>query len=277
MPLGLQEAIQKYYRQYPFELIEQLFGNNPLREHAVFYAGDSPEERLRCRRHVFPENAAGLKTLFESYKAVRLDIGGIYATADDSGMVVGREFILDVDLDKKYDNLGVRKCACVGQKKVCAECWRLLDVIMRVCDASLRIEFGYKHILWFFSGGRGLHAIVFDAEACALSKEHRVRLTNALMGEKCQPKHLERWHDLSRAHGFSFDVPILLDQKVSCQTSHLLKAPLAVHVETGLLEVPLILGGPIFNPERAVTVFDVLERPELMQELVGCLKSLLPK
>lgn len=47
---------------------------------------------------------------------------------------------------------------------------------MKVIDASLREDFGFKHIFWFFSGRRGVHCWVCDERARLLRQEVRTAI-----------------------------------------------------------------------------------------------------
>ena len=116
--------------------------------------------------------AADLTRALASRVPSKIDIGPVY-TADPSRRAafaasgggfapVERELVIDIDLTD-YDT--IRTCGSGGH--VCARCWPLMAAAVAVLDASLRQDFGFAHILWVFSGRRGVHAWVCDARARA--------------------------------------------------------------------------------------------------------------
>jgi len=86
-----------------------------------------------------------------------------------------REYVIDIDMTD-YDN--IRTC-CKG-KKLCKKCWVYIKGAYEVLKVILNQAFGFKHILWVFSGRRGLHAWVCDKEAKIMTKKVRKSITEFL-------------------------------------------------------------------------------------------------
>ncbi|KAL7165531.1 hypothetical protein ACSBR2_041252 [Camellia fascicularis] len=115
---------------------------------------------------------------------VKIDIGPVYnvdpakrhayAQAGDNGFApVERELIFDVDITD-YDD--VRYC-CSGAD-VCLDCWPLMTVAVKVIDTTLRDDFGFNHVLWVYSGRRGVHCWVCDEKARRLNNEQRAAIAD---------------------------------------------------------------------------------------------------
>nr|XP_028949044.1 DNA primase small subunit-like isoform X2 [Malus domestica] len=139
---------------------------------------------------------------------VKIDIGPVYSvdlqpakrhayaqSGDNVFTPVERELIFDIDMSDYND---VRYC-CSGAD-VCLECWPLMTIAIKVIDTALRgrnfvnchlmyvwcnfvnlfsaDDFGFSHILWVYSGRRGVHCWVCDGKARRLTNEQRAAIAD---------------------------------------------------------------------------------------------------
>lgn len=112
---------------------------------------------------------------------------------------IRRELVFDIDLTD-YDD--VRVC-CQG-KVVCAKCWILVYAAVLVLEDTLRNKLNFKHLLWVYSGRRGVHCWVSDEEAMVLNDTQRESIVNgflqrpSILGYQSQNQHCHE--HLARAY-----------------------------------------------------------------------------
>ncbi|KAK9464482.1 hypothetical protein V1512DRAFT_272838 [Lipomyces arxii] len=106
----------------------------------------------------------------------RFEIGPVYSANPRDRKIVRKgafkplekELVFDIDLTD-YDE--IRTC-CSGTK-ICNLCWNFITVAIKVIDAAMRKDLGFKHIMWVYSGRRGAHAWVCDKKARMLDDQKR--------------------------------------------------------------------------------------------------------
>ena len=114
-----------------------------------------------------------------------------------------RELVFDIDMTD-YDEIRT----CCSDKKICKRCWGYIAAAVKVLDSALRgtpshsplfrsimvlmtDTFGYKHLLWVYSGRRGIHCWISDPAALDLNDEQRralVTFMEVIKGSKEQMK-----------------------------------------------------------------------------------------
>lgn len=134
-----------------------------------------------CMRHLCYSDMEEFKKDVLNNKPIRIDIGPVCdkppsinkdGAQIQKAVAVEREFVIDIDLSD-YD--AIRSC-CSG-KKMCERCWRFMVSAYKVLRPALMEDFGFKHILWVFSGRRGIHAWVCDERARLMENYSRKSLT----------------------------------------------------------------------------------------------------
>lgn len=113
----------------------------------------------------------------------KIDIGAVFSappkdhnTIDPSVFKpVERELVFDIDMTD-YDD--IRTC-CTGAN-ICLRCWPYMTMAVKVIHQTLREDFGFEHILWVYSGRRGVHCWVCDDKARCLSNEARSAIVEYL-------------------------------------------------------------------------------------------------
>eukprot|EP00899_Mesostigma_viride_P000636 jgi/Mesvir1/10573/Mv21790-RA.1 len=181
------EMMKLYYaRLFPFaEMCAWLsYGNDG--KHPQSDAGYLPRREFAFTleedifvRYVTVKDKGDFKARVRRDCPQKIDVGPVYnvdpakrnaysASGERAFLPVERELVFDVDMTD-YDD--VRNC-CSGAD-VCSRCWPLMTVAIEIVDAALREDFGFRNILWVFSGRRGVHCWVCDSKARLLTNEQR--------------------------------------------------------------------------------------------------------
>ncbi|CAE6457758.1 unnamed protein product [Rhizoctonia solani] len=184
-----------YRRLYPFKPIYNWLNQDHVpsrlitnREFALTLPGD-----VYLRYNSF-SNVEEMKKEICRYNPTRFEIGPVYSARprDKKSLRPGaltptaRELVFDIDMTD-YDS--IRTC-CVG-KGICRRCWKFIAVAVKVLDRTLRQDFGYKHLMWVYSGRRGIHLWISDKEAMDLTDDERraiVQYIEVVKGGKDQTK-----------------------------------------------------------------------------------------
>lgn len=174
--------LQFYSRLFPFRTLFYWLNHSPKpgndfghREFALTLSNDA-----YLRYQSYP-TADLLRKDILRLNPSRFEIGPVYTTNPrerktlrKSSMFrpLSKEIVFDIDLTD-YDD--IRTC-CTGAS-ICSKCWTFATMAIKVVDAALREDFGFEHIIWIYSGRRGVHAWISDKEARELDDDKRKAIT----------------------------------------------------------------------------------------------------
>lgn len=118
---------------------------------------------------------------------------------------LAKELCFDIDLTD-YDEIRT----CCTKANICIKCWQFITMAIKVVDVALREDFGFKHIMWVYSGRRGAHAWVCDKKARTMSDQMRKAIAGYLevvKGGANAAKKVNLWRPL-HPHLSYVSVPI---------------------------------------------------------------------
>ena len=169
------------------------YGNDPTKENPSidrdFFAkrewSFTIEDDIYIRYQSFRDKAEMMAAI-QKRQPHKIDIGAVFSAPPKDHTTIRpelfktmeRELVFDVDMTD-YDD--IRTC-CTGAN-ICKRCWPYMTMALKVVDRALREDFAFKHILWIYSGRRGVHCWVNDPEARALSNDARSAVVEYLSVE----------------------------------------------------------------------------------------------
>ncbi|KZF21884.1 DNA primase, small subunit [Xylona heveae TC161] len=216
-----------YQRLFPFRTLFQWLNHSPTpsndfghREFAFTLQNDA-----YLRYQAFP-TADLLRKEVLRLNPSRFEIGPVYTTNPRERKTLrkasafrplAKELVFDIDLTD-YDEIRT----CCDKANICHKCWSFVTMAIKVVDAALKDDFGFKHIMWVYSGRRGAHAWVCDRRAREMDDQKRKAIAGYLElirgGAQTSKKvnirrplhpHIARSLDILKAH---FQTDILTDQ-----------------------------------------------------------------
>lgn len=173
-----------YEKLLPFRYVFQWLSHSPkvtkdfsMREFAYEYRSGA------YQRYNSYSSLEEFKSAVISANPTRFEIGAIYSVNPKERKNVPKlvmkplrkELVFDIDLTD-YDDIRT----CCSDKDICKKCWKFIQVASKIIDRALREDFGFKHIVWVFSGRRGAHCWVSDARALQLDEIARKSIVDYL-------------------------------------------------------------------------------------------------
>ncbi|KAJ9148484.1 DNA primase [Pleurostoma richardsiae] len=229
------EVMRSFYqRLFPWRYLFQWLNHSPTptpdfghREFAFTLQNDA-----YLRYQSFPTSDLLRKDVLRLMPS-RFEIGPVYTTNprdrktlrnSSAFKPLSKELCFDIDLTD-YDDIRT----CCDKANICNKCWQFMTMAIKVVDVALREDFGFKHIMWVYSGRRGAHAWVCDKKARTMDDQKRRAIAGYLevirggaqSGKKVNLRrplhpHLARSLDILKAH-FQEDVLDIQDPWASSE------------------------------------------------------------
>ncbi|KAH0608444.1 uncharacterized protein H6S33_001578 [Morchella sextelata] len=192
-----------YQRLFPFRTLFQWLNHSPVpnndfghREFAFTLQND-----VYLRYQAFPTADSMRKEVLRQNPS-RFEIGPVYSANPRDRKVLRKsafrpltkELVFDIDLTD-YDEVRT----CCDKANICIKCWQFITVAIKIVDAALRDDLGFKHIMWVYSGRRGAHAWVCDRKARELDDMKRravISYLEVIKGGNQAGKKVNVWRPL---------------------------------------------------------------------------------
>ena len=136
-------------------------------------------------RYLNFKNAEEMRKKIMRQQPRKIDIGAVYSHEPSKHDMIPsnifkpleRELVFDIDLTD-YDDVGAEGADI--SRGMGKDCWYFMSTAVKVVDKALREDFNFKHLLWIFSGRRGVHCWVCDQSARTLDDKSRAAIVNYL-------------------------------------------------------------------------------------------------
>jgi DNA primase small subunit len=143
-----------------------------------------------------------LREFLAQMKPQRLELGPVHPCAlktqePYANLPLQKFLVFDCDMqdvNDKHPHAYVRRCACKGAARVCAEgCWFYMRVAIKCLTYVLKQVLGCRTIVPVYSGRRGVHIWVLDEQFVSRSEEERTAIVKRikLMGKPWKYAHPE--------------------------------------------------------------------------------------
>ncbi|MCK4973246.1 MAG: hypothetical protein KAS52_07985, partial [Candidatus Heimdallarchaeota archaeon] len=173
------KVLSEYYEtKFPIDKFMSFIGLSNFKNREFgFVVGQD-----RFVRNISFQNTEKLLEFMVNNSVKHAYVGAVYDTAPSKEYPIQkikwnyREFIYDIDIDE-YDL--VRTCGCQGDQ-YCKECWSLVQDAAVFIDQTMREDFGFKDIIWIFSGRRGVHGWVRDSITQEFDQRQRLAILDYL-------------------------------------------------------------------------------------------------
>ncbi|RGP68288.1 DNA primase small subunit [Fusarium sporotrichioides] len=173
------EVMRSFYqRLFPWRYLFQWLNHSPTptndfgnREFAFTLQNDA-----YLRYQSFPTADTLRKDVLRLMPS-RFEIGPVYTTNprdrktlrnSSAFKPLAKELCFDIDLTD-YDDIRT----CCDKANICNKCWQFMTMAIKVVDVALREDFGFKYIMWVYSGRRGAHAWVCDKKVRGMDDQKR--------------------------------------------------------------------------------------------------------